>query len=80
MLPALLLLAAGPAVTLRPVAIPAEPRGEAPRSPYRLDPAVETPYDGKGAAVRTTGSQCAITGPTLCTRKPRTLYAAPLGQ
>lgn len=54
------------------VAEPAAPR----RSPYRLDPNVAGPADGKAAAVATTGGQCAITGPTLCTRKPRTLYAA----
>lgn len=51
--------------------------GEPPRrSPYRLDPNVDAGDDGKGVAVRTTGRRCAITGPTLCTRKPRTIYAA----
>lgn len=46
------------------------------RSRYRLDPNVDDGVDGKSVAVRTTGSRCAVTGPTLCTRKPRTIYAA----
>ncbi len=79
MLLTLILMAADPVVALKTaVVIPAEPRGET-RSPYRLDPNVDVPYDLKGAATRATGSQCAITGPTLCTRKPRTLYSTPLG-
>lgn len=50
---------------------------EAPsRSPYRLEPEAADGTDGKAAAVRTTGARCAVTGPTLCTRKPRTIFSS----
>ena len=46
------------------------------RSPYRLDPNIAGPADGKAAALAEDGQQCAITGPTVCTDKPPTLYTA----
>ena len=51
-------------------------RDDQARSPYRLDPNVAGPADGKTRALATTGHECAITGPTLCTHKPRTVFAA----
>ena len=46
------------------------------RSPYRLDPNVAGPADGKADALAFDGSECAVTGPKLCTHKERTIYSA----
>ena len=82
MLLLLSLLAADPAAMMKvadarmaAAHAPAEPAAPR-RSPYRLDPNVAVPADGKAAAVGTTGGQCAITGPTLCTRKPRPIFSS----
>ena len=71
------LLAADPVATVKitdprlTVDAPAAPR----RSPYRLDPNIAGPADGKAAAVATTGERCAVVGQPICTRKPRTVYS-----
>ena len=81
MLLLLSLIAADPAATVRVTDVRMDLTGvgqaETPRrSPYRLDPNVAGPADGKDAAVGMTGSKCAVTGARMCTRKPRTIYAA----
>lgn len=71
------LLAADPVVRIKvdhPPVVTAEPAARS-RSPYRLDPNVAGPADGKNAALETTGDKCA-TAARLCTRKPRAIYAA----
>lgn len=82
MLVLLSLLAADPVTMIRltgpritAAQTPAEP--SAPRrSPYRLDPNIAGPADGKAAALGATGERCSVTGARLCTRKPRTVFAS----
>lgn len=79
MLVLLSLLAADPTLGIKLASTPvleSEGSPAPPRSPYRLDPNIAGPADGKAAAVRTTGSRCQITGPTLCRKKQRTLFSS----
>lgn len=71
------LIAADPTAAPRPthlrIAVPAQP--DAPRrSPYRLDPTVAAPADGKAAALAQTGADCDRIGRLSCTSKPTRLY------
>lgn len=83
MIAALLLLGADPsamiarAATLtRPAATrPAHDRG----TRWRIADDADLGPDAKSRAVETTGAPCDVVGARRCTRKPRTILSAPLG-
>ena len=54
---------------------PVEPK----RSPYRIDGAAAG-ATAKDRAIGEDGTRCSIVGSRVCTRKPRTVLSAPLGQ
>jgi len=51
---------------------------ETKRSPYRID-SEAAGATSKDRAIREDGTRCSVVGSRVCTRKPRTVFSAPIG-
>lgn len=51
---------------------------EAKRSPYRIE-SEAAGASSKDRAIQDNGTRCSVVGSRVCTRKPRTVFSAPIG-